>query len=129
VGGEYIKGKEFVIYILYIENSFHILYTPLSSNEGRIGEYIKRESFPGRNPPFLRIGKKYIYIFFSFQPPPLLSSQERGRGGRHAKEKRGLFNIYIKYLQYIIYILKAGEHSSRLGPPQLSCSGGLRFAA
>ena len=28
---EYIKGKEFVIYILYIENSFHILYTPLSS--------------------------------------------------------------------------------------------------
>jgi len=29
-GGEYIKGKEFVIYILYIENSFHILYTPLS---------------------------------------------------------------------------------------------------
>jgi len=28
--GEYIKGKEFVIYILYIENSFHILYTPLS---------------------------------------------------------------------------------------------------
>jgi len=27
---EYIKGKEFVIYILYIENSFHILYTPLS---------------------------------------------------------------------------------------------------
>jgi len=43
--GEYIKGKEFVIYILYIENSFHILYTPLSPlplslrerGEGRIG--------------------------------------------------------------------------------------------